>query len=148
MFLFPPVSLFLFLLLLFSVGRQNANDRLENFAWLFVKKCTAHIGMWFCFVSLLLLRTPISRPLRMDLHLDGFPAISGNALEVSQGDLRGWPVCTLTWQAEAQVAPSHRGVPRSSCGLRKGDPITQRSSTALHNCTRLTFTVPVLLVGN
>lgn len=72
----------------------------------------------------------------MHLRLDGFPAISGNALEVSQGDLRGWPRVHPDWSVEAQVAPPPRP-PTGEChgahaGFAKATPSL---SAALRPCT-------------
>lgn len=84
----------------------------------------------------------------MDLHLDGFPGISGNALEVSRGDLRGWPCVHPDVASRGTGGSIPQGSATELMRASQRRPHHSARLYALHNHTRLTFTVPVLLVGH
>lgn len=128
MFLFPPV--------LFGEPRLVVYEEMHG----------AHWNMVLVYVSLLLLRPPVSRALWEWTCLWMASGHFWTPLEMPQGDLRGW----LHLHLEVAGRGTGRSLPQESAteGTPGRQPITQCSSKAPHNCTRLTFTAPVLLVGN
>lgn len=88
----------------------------------------------------------------MDLHLDGFLAISYNRLEAVMGRSQGLEAFfTSKWEAELRsVLPTGecRGADADLAAVMQRSPGPGAGCAALQNRRHLTFTVPVFLVGS